>query len=47
MRRIKILQISLVLLGLIFIAAGVIMGEAREIFEKATIICMECIGLGG
>jgi len=40
-------KIGLLLLGLIFIAVGLALGETQEIFQKATIICMECIGLGG
>ena len=39
-------QITLLLVGLILMGAGVLRGELTEIFRKGTVICMECIGIG-
>ena len=40
--------IALALLGLaaVFLAVGVLRGEAESVWMKAIRICMECIGLG-
>jgi len=43
----KILQAALLVLGIVLISLGVARGEALDIFDRATIICLECIGLGG
>lgn len=32
--------------GLLFIAIGFARGEFRLIWQKAVMICMECIGIG-
>ena len=32
--------------GVTMIAAGIWRGELEAIFRKATVICMECIGIG-
>jgi len=32
--------------GLAMMAAGIWRGELEAIFRKATVICMECIGIG-
>jgi hypothetical protein len=39
-------QIAILLLGLFCVCAGLFRNEAQEIFQKATLICLECIGLG-
>jgi hypothetical protein len=36
-----VLAIALVSLGL-----GIFRGEAGDVFEKARIVCLECIGIG-
>lgn len=37
---------GLVLLGGVFLAAGILRGEDTVVWRKAVQICMECIGLG-
>jgi len=32
--------------GVTMIALGIWLGEPEAIFRKATVICMECIGIG-
>ncbi len=34
------------LLGLMLVAAGVATGEMNQVFRKAILICLECIGIG-
>ncbi len=34
------------LTGAVFLVIGAGQGQLREIWEKAVMICMECIGLG-
>lgn len=45
-RRLLLLQIFLLLLFGLMIGAGVLTGEAETVFRKASMICMECIGIG-
>ncbi len=37
---------GLVILGVAFIAVGVLRGENTVVWRKAVNLCMECIGLG-
>ena len=39
-------SIAVLILSLLFIALGLWRGEAIVVMEKATRICMECIGIG-
>ncbi|MBQ0051999.1 MAG: hypothetical protein KBT11_08045 [Treponema sp.] len=42
----KIISILILLAGISLVAAGIFREEAECVFEKATRICMECIGIG-
>ena len=44
--RARLLRIALLVLALALIAAGVLNGGARDVFNKAIRICTECVGLG-
>lgn len=33
-------------IGLLFLAAGAHLGQPSVVWQKAVMICMECIGLG-
>lgn len=45
-RKIRILPIFLLLLGALMIVLGTVRGEHITVFEKATKICLECMGIG-
>jgi hypothetical protein len=38
--------VLMVILAALMMALGVMRGEAREVFQKAMRVCLECIGLG-
>ncbi len=42
----RIISVLLLCLGVTLILAGIFRGEALTVFNKATRICMECIGIG-
>jgi hypothetical protein len=42
----KKIQITLIILSITAIILGIIRGELSDIFRKATMICLECIGIG-
>ena len=35
-----------VVLGIVFLALGVGMGQLQDMYRKAVMICLECIGIG-
>ena len=41
-----VLQFTLFGLGIAMLTVGLLRGEAQEIYEKATVVCLECIGIG-
>lgn len=42
----NIIALLLILLGLAALLLGIFRGEAADVLRKATMVCMECIGLG-
>lgn len=42
----KIISIVSLCLGIVLVIAGIFRGEAETVLNKATRICMECIGIG-
>ena len=42
----RIIAFVLLALGIVLILAGIFRGEVATVFNKATHICMECIGIG-
>ena len=41
-----VLQIALLITGISMMIMGLLRGEALEVLRKATVVCMECIGIG-
>lgn len=42
----KILRRAIILVAVLFIFIGIYNGDIRDIVNKATRICYECIGIG-
>lgn len=45
-KRINGIRISVVLMGILFMAIGISRGEPATVLTKAVYICLECIGIG-
>ena len=43
---IRIVRISVLVTGALFLVLGLLRGEPGEILTKAVRICLECIGIG-
>lgn len=42
----RLISIILLCAGFLLVLAGIFRGEAAAVFQKATKICLECIGIG-
>jgi len=42
----RIVQLCLLSIGIILLAAGIIQGDALLVLKKAVLVCLECIGIG-
>ena len=42
----KIIALISLIIGLALVIAGIFRGEVAAVLEKATRICLECIGIG-
>ena len=42
----KWVGIALALAGVALVCAGLLQGQEMDVFNKARVVCMECIGLG-
>jgi hypothetical protein len=42
----RAVQIALTVCALLFVAAGVVLGDAAALWRKAVFVCLECIGIG-
>ena len=44
--KIKLARGITLVVGILFIAYGVMRGESDSVLSKAIIICLECVGIG-
>lgn len=44
--KINKIRYAIVVVAILFITIGVMRGENSEVLEKATNICLQCIGIG-
>ena len=42
----RVLRRSLITLGFVLIVIGLVQGDVLRVLYKATLICLECIGIG-
>ncbi len=45
-RRVRVLPLVLFLAAVALFVAGINLGEAATVFEKAVTVCLSCIGIG-
>ena len=45
-RKKSIIAVSVIVLGIAFLAFGIYRGEVDVVLRKAVNICLECIGIG-
>ena len=45
-KRAWVMPVVLIAIGIAFLLVGIYNGEMTEVFKKATVICLECIGIG-
>ncbi len=46
MRRSSVIRVILLILAVGWIAIGLVTGEYKGVYRKASMICYECIGIG-
>ena len=44
--KINYYRCALIIAALVFIVIGIMRGESSEVLQKATNICLQCIGIG-
>ncbi|MCR4705806.1 MAG: hypothetical protein K5641_07060 [Lachnospiraceae bacterium] len=42
----RIIRITLLLAGFVMLLMGIVAGGYRDIWTKAVMVCMECVGIG-
>ena len=45
-RGVGALRLTVLIVAVLFVAYGIVHGEAEVVLRKASIICLECIGIG-
>lgn len=46
MKSINKVRCTIIVIAILFIAIGIMRGENSEVLQKATNICLQCIGIG-
>ncbi len=42
----RIIRITLLLAGFVMLLMGIVTGGYRDVWTKAVMVCMECVGIG-